>query len=383
MSIYKAYGYLLEGVEEKLEYFKKIKPNTTIPNDVLPKIKEIDPSGKFTIPLLNWFTSGDGTYDLPSEEIKDTINKFKQLSTKPGFPHSKDLNTYKTYQDLVSATTENKTQNGMQGDYPIVKNMEDLPKFEKGVNFLFNENDMDFWEIDYNGYEAIKVLTSQYGSVAWCVKKEPAFITYSCAMPLIYVAKKGKPYMLIHEHEIKNIHNENIDEYTEEMLSRIIKDVYQQYPILHKYKSLERLLFKTIDDLFMTEFDVSVDTVVRLLSGKYVIYDELCHYKNDRNFSIVCAASLYFMDDYDLYELTSDLTTPPKTINKQFTDIIDICLTDIDKQIKQNGLRMREDTVLFAQVKKILDESKEIWINPENCAYTTRLFSIFSDKLPY
>jgi hypothetical protein len=234
MTFEKLYFLITEGLDSRLPQLIKQFPQ--IPKETIPQIADADPTNNKK--YLTWILKNYSSFRFPEDnnKIHTALTRFDILTRKSTWQGSKDINTFKSFPDLIKAL-ENNTD--------ITNQPVDTSTNQKKIK-LKEHNDYILYKIT-----DAETMMSVAKYTQWCVRDEPYasdylkkgpffYITYKQPDEMIHKDKKGnvvksadeasysynvegieKPFVLIHFEtgQIK-------DEYDEEISHQIAEEIY-------------------------------------------------------------------------------------------------------------------------------------------------------------
>jgi hypothetical protein len=221
-----AYNTLYEDITNKIPILIKQYPKYT--QDDIIAMTQFDPTGKIG-KFIPWILrqSSRGNIIIPEDggKVKNALTQFIQQVKAPDFNGDKDINAYKTLQELEDTVNINtgKTSKGAAHKQAIKQGIEEVSK---------------------TGIYSIYKITTPEGAAklcrdtSWCVK-DPKYATkYLQEGPLYMITKNNEQYVLFQfeSKSIKTTDNAPIDK-------NIANEIE---PLLHKFPEFENVKNKKI-----------------------------------------------------------------------------------------------------------------------------------------
>lgn len=210
MTFDKLYTLIIESLDSRLPQLLKQFPN--IPKEIIPQIADADPTKNKK--YLTWILKNYSSFRFPedSNKIHTALTRFDTLARKSTWQGSKDINTFKSFPDLIKAL-ENNTDITNQ---PVDTSTQKKIKLKEQNNFIL-----------YKITDA-ETMISVAKYTEWCVRENPYASDYLKKGPYYFIADK-QPNETIHKDKKGNV----VKSKEESLYSYDVEGIEKPYVLIH------------------------------------------------------------------------------------------------------------------------------------------------------
>ena len=231
MTFDRLYFLITEDLESRITFLLTKYKNQTEENIKQLALADPSPTNKY----IDWIVKNSDQFRIPEDlnKIKASLQKFTDQSKTKKWQGSKDLNTYKSYKELVQQIEANADITNIE---PVQQSQTPTDKRIK----IKEENGITIYKV--TDAETIMEIAA---NTEWCVRDEPYASDYLKKGPYFVIYKEAHtyieyeypvrsikhnvPYVLIHfpTGQIKDKYDSEIDSETAEEIYPLIRNSFK------------------------------------------------------------------------------------------------------------------------------------------------------------
>lgn len=209
-------------LKSKMPYLEKDLEKAGIDKEEFDGIIELcnkaDPTGNnatYTQWILRQYIKNNFKGEEDVEKFKDTLQNFTKLKNSKKIQPA-DLNQYKTFEELSQKVEETLQESG---GYTSERSKE-KGLAESGIKKIDQDGDIELYLVT-----TPEAAAKEFRNTGWCVKDPEYFKDYAELDGNFYYFKKdGKPFLLLHKEDFKNVYDRDpIEEEEKEVANLVAK----------------------------------------------------------------------------------------------------------------------------------------------------------------